>query len=39
MNAVFSETMKAAILGLGVQIIDISAQRKIVRQCEMYCSH
>jgi len=38
-RSVFTETMKAAILGLGMQILDISAQRTIVRQCEMYCSY
>jgi len=32
MNAVISETVKAAILGLGMQVLEIPAQRKF-RQC------
>jgi len=37
MNAVISKTIKAAILGLGMQILKIPAQRKFVSS--VYHSH
>jgi len=39
MNAVISETIKAAVLGLGRQILEIPAQRKFVSSvCHAHCN-
>jgi len=40
MNAVILETIKAAILGLGMQILEIPAQLKFVSsECHAYKPH
>jgi len=40
MNAVISKTIKAKILGLGVQILEFPAQRKFVSSvCHAHCNY